>query len=366
MSEAWVCPFCPLHCEDVAFGDDLLPRVPCDRLGVAMKSLARPRHRINGDFVDWSTIARWVRQQSFGDPIAIRASTSTLAQSKTLLRWHKENRIRLTIDRTDVESAMMSVMSRDAMITATLGDVRSHADFVWILGNLSSDPNGQAFPRLNRWISESATVIHGAAIEPESVQKITSEVLRQRPSHDAVASAMLKSKYIAVIVGPGALASEEQSSVVTAELINDLVCRLNSQTIVGRTRRAVIVLLKSNSTLDTVSLWQTNSKPIPSSEASIVWGTSSIQGTSSTHSTPTGDLSPVRLQIGGVDPGADLAYAFVATQIAGVDYADVTVRGDSSVTLPLAVLGEKQSGQFADARIGLDLPQDAFERLFHW
>jgi hypothetical protein len=365
MSEAWVCPFCPLHCEDVTFGDDLRPLVPCDRLGVSMKSLGRPRHRINDDFVDWSTIARWVFQQSFGDPIVVRASTSTLAQSKTLLRWHQENRIRLTIDRTDVESAMMSVLSRDAMITATLGDVRSHADFVWILGNPPSDHDGRAFSRLNRWISESATVIHGAAIEPESIQKITSEVLRQRPSDDEVASAMLNAKYIAVIVGPGALSSQDQSSIVTAELINDLVRRLNSQSIVGRTRRAVIVCLKSNSTLDTVSLWQTNSKPNPSSDASIGWGTISCQSTISSHSAPIGDLSPVRLQIGGVDPGADLAYAFVATQIAGVDYADVTVRGDSSVTLPLAVLGEKQSSQFADARIGLDLPQDAFERLFH-
>jgi hypothetical protein len=353
MSESWVCPFCPLHCEDVSFGDDLSPRVPCDRLDFSIKSLSKPRHRIANDFVPWSTMVQWAKQQSFGDPIAVRVSTATLSQSKTLLCWHQENRIELTIDRSADESAMIDVMSRDAIITATLGDVRTHADFVWVLGDRSKDSDQGVFARLNRWISESAKVIHGQAIEPELFQKVTTAVLRHRPSENAVADAMLAASYVAILVCPGALSRDDRASTAAAELINGLVTRLNSQTISGRNRRAVIVNLNSNSTIDTVSLWQSNRKPTNSSNASVRWGS------------PVSDLSPVRLQIGGVDPGPKLADGFVATQIAGVEYSDITVRGDSSVTLPLVPLAERKLAQFSDARIGLDLPQDAFERLFH-
>jgi hypothetical protein len=50
------------------------------------------------------------------------------------------------------------------------------------------------------------------------------------------------------------------------------------------------------------------------------------------------DASPVRLQIGGIDPGQQGAHSYLPASTPGIHFPGTTIRGDGSVTLPLGKL----------------------------
>lgn len=311
-----------------------------------MAAVASAAHRIGNQTVDWTSLVQWIDDEPWPAEIPVRISTATISQAKWLLKQQQAGRMDLTIDRYDSQIAMTEATSRDGIISATLGEVATRADVVWMLGDFSS------LARIRTRLGTRSNVLASEGLSADEALDLS-----VAQSDHPIASLVSSAEYLAIVLGPGAFVGPKSTSALAAEWLSAWVRKLNGDA--SSSRRAVLLPFSAQASMDAVSLWTTNALPSsarrllpdhPQNSRWIRWGT------------PISESSDrATIQIGGVDPGAAVADAYVATQLSGVDRADAVVRGDSSVTLPLDPAADLAR---ADHRAGLDAPQAAFERLF--
>ncbi len=315
-----VCPLCPLHCDDVRIDEDgVLEGNGCPI--VAAASVVKLPSPDRGGI----TISR----DSSG-PLRVVTTGVDLTTARQLARWQAAERIDLTIESDPSIEALVQTASRDGIVSATLADVATHADLVWMIGGVD-----QAWPRIAEKLRLEETGSGGKHVR-RSEQCTADEFSHfadsignasaTSPATGALANhadAWLSSEYSAILIGPRAFLSGEES--LSATMLARLVRLRNAR------KRSVLLTLDAAATLRSVCLWSSNTSPESTADSSDDAAFDIRIGS------PLGIDSPAaKVQIGGVDPGPELAVAYRACSIAGLHRPGMVIRGDGSVSLPLA------------------------------
>lgn len=331
-----VCPLCPLHCDDVRIDEHgVLEASGCPIVAAASPVAISPLDR--GDFA------------IFGDaktPIRVVTTGVDLTTARQLSRWQTAGRIELTIESDPSIEALLQTASRDGIVSATLADVATHADLVWMIGRVDQawprlaeklrlERNGCSETRVQRFEQCTADELSrfAAAIGGEEVSYSASDELACH------VDAWTASEYAAILIGPEAFASGEES--LSATMLARLIRQRNAK------KRAVLLTLDAASTLRSVCLWSSNTSPVATADVQCVSGFDIRIGS------PLGEKSPTaKVQTGGCDPGPELAAAYRPSSIAGLHRRGMVIRGDGSVSLPLAAALK------SDLRSEIDLLND--------
>lgn len=300
-----VCPLCPLMCDDVELTDD--GRILIEDCEIADQFNPGAKRGNYGSLRD-----RWN-----GRPLRIVTTGTDLLTSRRLAAWQAEGRIRLTIETDRCVAAMLETVSRDGIVSATLAEIRTHCDSIGIFGDVES-----AYPRIGEKLGlarfEEAAIKRWFRVEAEELARQFVEMGSASPEP------LHRSKYAAVLVGPEAFVEGEEP--ITSGMISRWVRKRNEKL------RTVCVTLDHAATLRSVCLWTNNSVPEQGRsqrEAGFRFDVR-IGSPLDDHSRPAG------LQIGGMDPGASIADVFVPASEPGIGHSSMMIRGDGSVSLPLA------------------------------
>lgn len=284
------CPSCPLLCDDGV--DCVISR----QAKQDISALPRIGSRIEGispqQVIDW-----------FGknETVTIEANGIDMAAAKEVLAIDAE----LTTYRTSTQKAIALATTRDGVIRGTLGDVRRHADLIYMIGSVEAQT-----PRfLDRVLHESAS--------PELISMPDGILARDIPK--LFDDLSFESKYTAIVLGPDAFTPSE------ADLAAVMIVRKLRQH--NEESRSALVTMDSAATIDSVSLWTRGFSVASTTDDHV---DIKIQGSLASPS-PT----KARLQIGGSDGGLATCEAFLPIATPGFDAMGIAVRGDSTVTLSL-------------------------------
>lgn len=331
-----VCPLCPLHCDDVRLDErGVLEANGCPIVAAASTVAISPPDR--GEF------AFAVNSNT---PLRVVTTGVDLTTARRLARWQAAEHIVLTIESDPSIEALLQTASRDGMVSATLADVATHADLVWMIGRVD-----QAWPRVAEKLRLDREVFSetpaqrfsqctadelsrfAAAIESgDACDSLAGELARS-------ASSWMASEYAAILVGPGAFASGEES--LSATMLARLVRQRNAK------QRAVLLTLDAASTLRSVCLWSNNTSPGTTTEADR-----DVKYDVRMGSPLSTDSPAAKVQLGGFDLGPEISGAYRACSAAGLNRPSMVIRGDGSVSLPL---GDPMPN---DLKSGADLLND--------
>lgn len=321
-----VCPLCPLHCDDVVVNTDGSVQANGCEIAESAGSLVNQMAR-----ADEATLAQIAACEQ---PIRVITSGVDLVAARQLVQWQSDGAIEVEIETDPSVQAIGTVTRRDGIVAATLSEVVTHADLVWLIGEV--DP---AWPRLEeklrlesvgssasvgkrqvkrweRWTADFAGRMHHAIEHPEAIEEDSEFQTRSKHLRD--------SQYAAIVIGPGAFDTDEAE--MTAAMVARIIRRRNESA------RCVCVTLDPAATLRSVHAWRTNESLSPMMSDSEVDSTPVIRLVGIGHRTSVDRL--VDLQIGGDDPGEEQARAFLP---ASPWTNSMVIRGDGSVTLPLQV-----------------------------
>lgn len=321
-----VCPFCPLHCDDVVVTSDGTVQANGCEIAESAGALMTQEAR-----ADDETLARIKAAER-----AVRVITSgvDLVAARQLIQWQSAGTIQVEIESDPSIQAVGTVTRRDGIVSATLSEIVMHADLIWLIGEvdeawprleeklrldsgvLSSSIGKHKVKRWERWTADFAGRMHHAIEHPEEIEEVSEFQTRSKHFRD--------SQYSAIVIGPGAFDADEAE--MAAAMVARIIRRRNDSA------RCVCVTLDSAATLRSLHAWQTNETLATPSSAEEIDSTPVIRlvGIGCREATDR----PVDLQIGGLDPGADDARAFLP---ASPWTNSVVIRGDGSVTLPLQV-----------------------------
>lgn len=299
-SAAGVCPFCLTECavDDCEAGRRYLqslgssPRIG-DRRSTADEVMADYRQSLPPGH----------QQQCIVGSVSMRLATQ-------LVDWSITNDIELTV-RTDPSiAAVQTAIRRDGVVTASIGELSRLADRFVLIGDCGSIPS-----RLSK---------------PDHDRVKTFETLGNRDIaawQQQTPNWAAESKYLAIIVGSGALSGSTQEQTVTSERLIAWTWFLNRRLDAeGQPAgRAVLLPIDPQATIREVYRYRTNRSLGPPNDPSR-----SIQ---------IGSLScpmaaPVAVQIGGIDPGPTAAARYIPANTESTAPADAFIRCDNSVTLP--------------------------------
>ncbi|MCM2371298.1 formylmethanofuran dehydrogenase [Aporhodopirellula aestuarii] len=323
--QTFVCPLCPLHCDDVQIsktGEWIADG--CSLVSEFGPQLIAPMDRGEID-VDVTKLTRPIRGVTTG---------VDLATARQLSDWHHGGKIDLTIESDPSIQALIEVISRDGIVSATLADVATHADLVWMIGDVE-----KTWPRLlaklrrksanggkngvMRFGSCSADALAEFAAATESASRLAGQTTAKASCPTQKIDRWHSAQYAAIIVGPGAFKAGEETISAT------MLCRIAR--LRNQNTRCVLLTLDAAATLRSVCLWKTNESP-----ASVEDQLTNAAFDVRLGSPRCSDSRPAALQIGGVDPGPRLAKAYRASSIAGLHRRGMVIRGDGSVSLPLS------------------------------
>lgn len=302
MGDPAVCPFCPMHCDDVRFGPDGQVSVDCQIARSGFAAAVGPAvHRIGARKVTAEEAIENARAclTSLAKP-SVSCSGATLGLARPLAGLSAGDRIDLSLETTPALAALGTAASREGFIAATLGDVKKHADLIWVIGNVADQT-----PRLAEHFPPDADV---RSLAPFSIDDVAA--LAMRPDDETFGAA----RYVAIVLAHDAFDADE--SLVVAQWWSKLIVRAN------RHRRVVQLVMDPSQTIRSVAGWTSNQSLAASERPTDVRFGNSVGG-------------HARLQIGGIDPGPELADAFVATTVPGIHRRDAVIRGDGAVTLGL-------------------------------
>ncbi|WDQ18480.1 hypothetical protein [Rhodopirellula sp. P2] len=319
-----VCPLCPLHCDDVMVNSDGSVQANGCEIAESAGSLVTQVAR-----TDEAMLARIAARKQ---PIRVITSGVDLVAARQLVQWQSDGVIEVEIESDPSIQAIGTVTRRDGIVAATLSEVVTHADLVWLIGEV--DP---AWPRLEeklrfesarsgatidkrqvkrweRWTADFAGRMHHAIEHPDETEAGLEFQTWSQCFRD--------SSYAAIVIGPGAFDAEE------AEMTAAMVARITRRR--NESARCVCVTLDPAATLRSVHAWQTNESLNAVSVDDEIDSAPVIRLVGIGHQTSV-DRS-VDLQIGGRDPGVENAKAFMP---ASPWMNSMVIRGDGSVTLPL-------------------------------
>ncbi len=328
-----VCPFCPLACDGVLAwdavevgGTDAQPilTITCDLAARQFHAATNPSPaRVGQDVVTTAELEQSLTQRiAASDRIVVISGGVDLSSSKTLERLSSDGRLTWCLEQSSFASAWQRTSGRDGVVSATLADIRQHADLLWFVGN----PQGSA-PRLDQVIASDRVPImeHAASLDLDDLASLT---LATREPHPHLLSPPLarlaleieSSRFFAVILGNDAFAPDDADA--GSSLLVQWIWTLN------RHRRAVAVYLDDAATSRSVYRWRTN-RSLPTVPAVPSTLTIRIESDAATS-------SRCDIQFGTTDPGPGRAEHFVPCSVVGVHHRGAKVRGDGTVTLPLA------------------------------
>jgi hypothetical protein len=337
-----VCPFCPLCCDDVEVGgDEATIGVDCTLARAQFAAaIDCPPPRIGSqifDHVDWEAFAARLDLQR---PPLVMIHGATIEESKEITRLAAEGSLRVRLMEPDWLAAMERTIARDGVIAATLGDVCSHAEFIWMVGEFDS-----LTPRLRERLQRTgADLEHTPTLSLSTLAEFNALTEHRQGrarvpaqnfevSSDRILAHIRRSRYTAIVLG--AAPFERDCEAVGSESLVRLIGRWNQVDWTDGAKgepvsqRAVVLRMTPDQNLRGVMRWTSNMLPQHGlSQPPVV--------AVSIGARPVGDDSPVRLQIGGPDPGDSVADAYLPASTPGVQFAGTTIRGDGSVTLPLA------------------------------
>ena len=317
MQDPIVCPFCPLHCDDVVLRDNDIVNVDCDVAAKGFRAVIQSASaRLGEQSVPLSELTSFVRQLNLPAIPVVEIGWLSIEQAKRLQRLSD----RIAIQRRGRDTVHEQTVARDGLDSATLADIKNHADIVFAVGNFETTPR-----LLDRLSSVSATMHVRESISAEELAMLRSG----DPNAHPVFRALIDSRYAAIVVGDNAY--ESGSEVVCAESLHRFVRERNGQAVeeTGACRRAVLLRLDPHQNVKSVFRWRTNESV----------GDGSLPSTTQTMvDIRLGDAlkaTQVKLQIGGSDPGAETAEAYLPAASIGIHQRGTTLRGDGSVCLPL-------------------------------
>ncbi|EMI57984.1 formylmethanofuran dehydrogenase subunit B [Rhodopirellula sallentina] len=322
-----VCPLCPLMCDDVSVSKDgelIANSCPI----VDQFNASRPRQN--------RLPAEGVRLPST-EPLRIVTTGVDLATARQLTDWQSQGKVHVELETDASLHALQQTISRDGIVSATLADVATHADMVWMIGGIT-----EAWPRLPEKLrrpggddcvpshsncsaddlANLSALLHviGASEDDHGLE--STGTTDAAGDFGSLARRWKSAKYAAVIVGPNAFMPGEES--ISATMLCRIIRAQNTDA------RCVLMTLDSGATLRSVSMWKTNTSP----DSTIT--SSSLQSFDIRIGSPLKrDSRPATLQIGGIDPGPDTASSYQASSTAGLDRPGMSIRGDGSVSLPL-------------------------------
>lgn len=277
------------------------------------------RARIGADNVTFDeAFERYAKTSDFETPII--AGQLSLGLATKLVQWSIEQNRSLSVQTDPSHRAVQQTVARDGLVSASLDEVKRLSDLVLVCGDAV-----KAYPRLGRWLPTSAVVsVH---------ERLSSAMIAQWMMDPP--SIVQKSRYVAVILGPNALAGSQAEQVIASERLVRWIRSLNHRRRDDGVHlgRGVMTVLNPLATVQEVYRFQRNRslaeiKPADSSNAIRI-------GTSTVESNHSNVAAAVGLQIGGVDGGPDSSGGFIAANIAGWDHDDAVIRADGTMTLPV-------------------------------
>ena len=337
-AEAYVCPFCPLHCDDVSVVVEELEKsfsqIGCEKAVSgfvrSLDSLAKPR--IEDREVSYNEVLHFVSQRWAGSEcISVVTNGNDLETSRVLERFRSANRIKLFIDEDCSATAWRSAVSREGIVSATLADARLHADVVWMIGDVVGE-----MPRIKETIKTDGksvieTVSLNADLLVEWTQQIRSLRLDQIES-SSDAKRLSDAAYLCILIGPDAFVRGQE--VATAELLAKLVWFLNNES------RCVAISLDSAATNRSVSAWQSNQSLTSSAGEIAIADLASTVDIFIRSQEGRANRNCI-LQLGGEDAGESTSLCYLPVALNGVHAPGVVMRGDGTVTLPLSSMVDR-------------------------
>lgn len=350
-----VCPFCPLHCDDLTVGGSGESVEPeCTYAAEQFSAVLRPTDLRIGRDVHRSFDADTFRAAlSLSKTPLVEIHGATIEESKAMESWVAGGLVRVRSGGSAGVAAMDQAIARDGMMAATLADVCRHSDFIWIIGDVDAET-----PRLrDRLERTGAELHHTPTLSLQRLSELQQRVGRidasagrsEKPGDADEASVeaervfrrIRRSRYVTIVLGDEAFESGHE--VAGCEGLNRFIARWNESAVpIGDagmedearcSSRIVLLRFTPDPNLRGVLWWRNNE---------IRSGWSNVTGPVEVRlgARPQGHPAPVQLQIGGRDPGVELAHAFIPAGTPGVGAPGMTIRGDGSVTLPLSAWAE--------------------------
>tara|TARA_R110002049_G_scaffold285698_2_gene466807 strand:- start:14336 stop:15409 length:1074 start_codon:yes stop_codon:yes gene_type:complete len=338
-----VCPFCPLHCDDLQVGDDGAVNVRCD---IAVRSFANAVNpssaRIGDKPATLAEATRFVQNQIQSKPPAVLSGSQPLSVARRLHDMQADGLIDWHLSQTATHRSLRRTISRDGVIAATLADVKRHADCIWSIGNVDR----KIIPRIDEWLSppqgQAVSFIASGGITTRQLGDLLHAIRRGQspidPALTPVFDTLSNSRYLAVAWfddGFDPIEAEASSAILL-----DLISLLNEPQ-EDRDRRAVLLSFDPCQTIQNVSLWRENRILGDANEldlAALIAGETIVVRLGQL----PGRSDFVSAQLGGEDPGPESAQVYIPVSVEGVHHTDMIVRGDSAVTLPLMATAKSE------------------------
>ncbi len=334
-----VCPFCPLACDDIEFTTK--PESPLLKVSVDCP-LARERFRdaMNpspGRIGDRLASTGELKQHlsklcDAAENIVVITDGVDLATSRTLEQLQTDQRIKWLLSQSPLSESWQRTVSRDGMISSTLGDIRAHADLLWFLGN----PQAKS-PRIEHFLLDRNRLAQQIHSQGNIDLDFLAEVALATRSNDTpvtprareLAVAIKESRYFAIVIGDDAF--DARMADAGLSLLIQWLWRLNA------TNRAVALHMDSAATSRAVHRWRTNRSLASSTGACFAANTLVVRIGDAIQQTPA-----TNVLLASSDPGPDYANVFLPMSILGIHHAGVIIRGDGTVTLPLSKIASSE------------------------
>lgn len=334
-----VCPFCPLGCDDLVVRDDGAVAVECriaiEQFAAAIQApAARFAREIPGD----ASLEEAIGNLTLPEVPVVAVEQPTLSEAKLLDDLASAGKLVLDPGISAQASALSHATARDGAIGVTLGDAMRFGDLFLVVGDVQTET-----PRLlERLASTSANLIQIQHLNVDQIARLqrlgwSGDAAEGDSQRNSIDQAILKARYVVVVLGSGAFLPGEET--VAAEWLLRWVTRWNecepaAERPQERLRRAAMLQLAPQQSLHHVLRFRNNR--VADHGLSTLPPISIRLGSRPRNESSVAMSSPVALQIGGSDPGPELASAYLPAAMPGVHRADATIRGDGSVTLPLA------------------------------
>jgi len=319
--EPFVCPLCPLHCDDVRVGD--AGRWQASGCPIAEGFSPEQDSTVTGPCSRGDVLE--ILPSLTVDPLPVVTAGVDLVTARALARWQQDGHVQLAVESDASIAAVTSVVSRDGGVGCTLAAMFDRADWVWTIGAVD-----KAWPRFATRGRRDALTGRGG--HWHSSRQMTAQQLadwsgrcRIGDRTDPIAATWLESRYGVVVVGPQAFPDEEAEPAVA--ILGRTIRQRNESS------RAAWLTLDPAVTVKSVWAWQFNQTP---STATIRTHWTAPMPVVRLGTPLSQDAPKVRLQIGGRDPGKSQAEVFCSAAAAGWHHASMTIRGDGSVSLPLS------------------------------
>jgi hypothetical protein len=318
-----VCPFCPLHCDDMdahalaqghggcALADSRMRVITESSLAVAgaadlhecrewIKSAKRVV--ISGDVIDWDTA------RAVSDFIAATGAET---------------------DGLGCDEAFVETFSREGAFTTTLGELSAREVSLLVIGEPAA-----AWPRINEKLAAISRRVDWSASEqlPQQLGALRRKL--RETSYEICDEAVLdafnlihSSQYLVVLVAPSALNNQMGSPVQDTLLWSTLLGMIRE---LNQTRRAALLNFDRSLTVRSVLASRGTSaiRELPVDEETV-----SIQ--LSPYGYSRDNPSRRKIVIGVSEATSSPNVKWLPASVPGIHHPGIVIRGDGSVTLPL-------------------------------